>query len=154
MLFPVFLSISSLLQREDTCSQVLKSTICNGCGMPTGDAYSSGHLVPSLWDLHMFYLLRPILFPNLSLLFRTMLFEYPSVHSRFCFVAFWDHQNCPCLKLIEIVILWVYYTIPFGFSLIRHFLAISFNFLSFFRLTKDHWWRFGTRNAHMIHTFN
>ena len=24
--------------------------------------YSSGHLVPSLWDLHMFYLLRPILF--------------------------------------------------------------------------------------------
>ena len=30
--------------------------------MPTGDAYSSGHLVPSLWDLHMFYLLRPIFF--------------------------------------------------------------------------------------------
>ena len=30
--------------------------------MPTGDAYSSGHLVPPLWDLHMFYLLRPILF--------------------------------------------------------------------------------------------
>ena len=30
--------------------------------MPTGDAYSSGHLVPSLWDLHIFYLLRPILF--------------------------------------------------------------------------------------------
>ena len=30
--------------------------------MPTGDAYSSGHLVPSLWDLHEFYLLRPILF--------------------------------------------------------------------------------------------
>ena len=36
--------------------------ICDGCGMPTGDAYSSGHLVPSLWDLHMFYLLRPIFF--------------------------------------------------------------------------------------------
>ena len=30
--------------------------------MPTGDAYSSGHLVPSLWDLHMFFLLRPIFF--------------------------------------------------------------------------------------------
>ena len=30
--------------------------------MPTGDAYCSRHLVPSLWDLHMFYLLRPILF--------------------------------------------------------------------------------------------
>ena len=31
------------------------STFCRilrGCGMPTGDAYSSGHLVPSLWDLH------------------------------------------------------------------------------------------------------
>ena len=31
--------------------------------------YSSGHLVPSLWDLHMFYLMRPILFPNSSLIF-------------------------------------------------------------------------------------
>ena len=37
-------------------------SICNGCGMPARNAYSSGHLVPSLWDLHMFYLLRPILF--------------------------------------------------------------------------------------------
>ena len=27
---------------------------------------------------------------------------------------------------IEIVILWVYYTIPFGFSLFRHFLVINF----------------------------
>ena len=32
--------------------------------MPTGDAYSSVHLVPSLLDLHMLYLLRPILFQN------------------------------------------------------------------------------------------
>ena len=38
-----------------------QQNICNGCGMPSGDADSSGHLVPSLWDLHMFYLLRPIL---------------------------------------------------------------------------------------------
>ena len=36
--------------------------IYDGCGMPTGDAYSSGHLIPSHWDLHMFYLLRPIRF--------------------------------------------------------------------------------------------
>ena len=57
--------------------------------MPTGDAYSSGHLVTSLWDLHMFYLLRQILFPNLSLLFRTMLFEYPSVLSPFCLTLFY-----------------------------------------------------------------
>ena len=57
-------------QRESLCkpatttlsSVVVKSFLCNGCGMPTGDAYSFGHLVPSLWDLHMFYLLRPILF--------------------------------------------------------------------------------------------
>ena len=59
--------------------------------MPTGDAYSSGHLVlsesPSLWDLHMFYLLRPIPFPNFSLFSRTMLFGYPSVLSRFCFTS-------------------------------------------------------------------
>ena len=38
-----------------------------------------------IWDLHVFYLLRPILFPNWSLLFRTMHFEHPSVLSRFCF---------------------------------------------------------------------
>ena len=30
------------------------------------------------------------------------------------------------LKLIEIVILWVYYTIPFGFGLFRHFWGIIF----------------------------
>ena len=36
-----------------------------------------------IWDLHMFYLLRPIFSPNLSLFFRTMLFERPSVLSRF-----------------------------------------------------------------------
>ena len=33
---------------------------------------------------YVFYLLRTILFPNLSLFFRTMLFEYPSVLSQFC----------------------------------------------------------------------
>ena len=37
--------------------------------MPTGDTYSFGHL-------------------NLSLLFRTMLFEYPSLLSRFCIKRF------------------------------------------------------------------
>ena len=31
-------------------------------GMSTGDAYFSGHLVPSLWNLQMFFLMRPILF--------------------------------------------------------------------------------------------
>ena len=45
----------------------------------------------------------------------------PIIHTK-------QFSNCPCLKLIEIVILWVYYTIPFGFSLLRQFLVITFQF--------------------------
>ena len=41
----------------------------------------------SFFVQYMFYLLRPILLPNLSLFFRTMLFKYPSVLSRFCFIG-------------------------------------------------------------------
>ena len=44
----------------------------------------------------------------------------------------WEHQNYPCSKLIEIVILWVYYTIPFGFSLFRYFWDIVFPLLNYF----------------------
>ena len=57
----------------------------------TGVACRQGTLTPPdtwsrpFWDLHIFYLLRPLFLPNLSLVFRTMLFEYPSVLSRFCF---------------------------------------------------------------------
>ena len=36
------------------------------------------------------------------------------------------------LKLIEIVILWVYYNIPFDFTLFRHFLGITFQLLNYF----------------------
>ena len=36
------------------------------------------------------------------------------------------------LKLIEIIILWVYYTISFGFSLFRHFWASLFNLSNYF----------------------
>ena len=36
-------------------------------------------------------------FPNLSLFYRTMLFEYPSVLSRFCFVSI-DSQTLTALK--------------------------------------------------------
>ena len=56
----------------------------------TGVACWQGTLTPAdtwsrpIWDLHMFYLLRPVLFSNLSVFFRTMHFEYPSVLSRFC----------------------------------------------------------------------
>ena len=46
------------------------------------------------------------------------------------------------LKMIEIVILWVYFTIPFGSSLFRQFLGITF---------QNHWRRFSTRNAHKVH---
>ena len=40
----------------------------------------------------------------------------------------WGKENSKfsVLKLIEIVIMWVYYTIPFGFSLFWHFLVITF----------------------------
>ena len=48
------------------------------------------------------------------------------------FVAFWEHQNFPCKNSMEIVILWVYYTILFGFSLFRHFWVSHFNFLNYF----------------------
>ena len=42
-------------------------SICNGCGMPAGNAYHSGHLVPSpfLGGLHVLWLLRPV-FPTRS----------------------------------------------------------------------------------------
>ena len=56
------------------------------------------------------------------------------------FLTIWNcaHNAVPCLydwlifylhfSLTEIVILLVYYTIPFGFSMILHFLGITFNF--------------------------
>ena len=46
------------------------------------------------------------------------------------------------LKLIEIVILWVYYTIPFGLSVFRDFLALFCNFFNYFRwlrITDEGW---------------
>ena len=57
-------SLIWLLTEFDFTEYRLTWNICNGCGMLIGDAYSSGHLVPSLWDLHMYmyYLLRPILY--------------------------------------------------------------------------------------------
>ena len=41
-------------------------------------------------------------------------------------------SNFSVLKLIEIVIVWVYYTIPFGFSLFWHFRVNIFNFWNHF----------------------
>ena len=42
------------------------------------------------------------------------------------------------LKLIEIAILWVYYIIPFGFSLFRHFWGIAFQRFKLLCLVKGH----------------
>ena len=87
-----------LLNRSDfpsislLCYQALPSpnydwfpwSICNGCGMPAGNAYPSGHLVPSpFWYLLVLQLLRPDS-SNLSCLYATFHFEYPLVLSRFC----------------------------------------------------------------------
>ena len=58
------------------------------------------------------------------------------------------------LKLIEIVILWVYYTIPFGLSLIWPFWGITFQLFELLCVAKDHWRGFSTRNVHMIHIVN
>ena len=41
-------------------------------------------------------------------------------------------DNFAVLKLIEILILWVYYIIPFGFSLFRHIWDIIFQPFSYF----------------------
>ena len=60
----------------------------------------------------------------------------------------------PVLKLIEIVILWVYYTIPFDLSFFRHFWVIVFQLFHLLSLAKDHWRGFNTRNAHMVHIVN
>ena len=45
-----------------------------------------------------------------------------------------------CLKLIEIVILWVYYTIPFGWSLFLALFGITFQLFNYFvwlRITEE-----------------
>ena len=57
------------------------------------------------------------------------------------------------LKLIEIVILRVYYTIPFGSSFFRYF-GIIFQLFELLSLAKDHWRGFNARNAHMVHIGN
>ena len=41
-------------------------------------------------------------------------------------------SKCSVLKLFEILILWVHYDNPFGFSFFRHFWASLFNFLNYF----------------------
>ena len=47
-------------------------------------------------------------------------------------------QNFPCLKLIEIVILWVDYTIAFGINLFWHFFLSLLSTFYTTCLAKDH----------------
>ena len=89
-----------------------------------------------------------------------------TVHQFFCILhsvpfhnlsRFESHSNLQTLSynkyiLIEIVILWVYYTIPFGFNL-KLFLALFGHYFSTFYTTclaKDQWWGFSARNSHMV----
>ena len=70
------------------------------------------------------------------------------------FPVFWEYQNLSVLKLTEIVILLVYVTIPFAFSLFRHFWGINFKLLRLLCLAKDQWRWLSTRYAHMVHIVN
>ena len=66
----------------------------------------------------------------------------------------WRFQSIKifCVKIDINCIFWgVYYTIPFSFSLFRHFLDFTFQLLKLICLTKDHWRGSSTRNAHMVH---
>ena len=68
-------------------------SICNGCSMPAGNAYPSGHLVPSpFWDLLMLQLLRPNS-SNLPYLYSTFHLEYPLLLSRFCLQYIYNHNQ-------------------------------------------------------------
>ena len=85
---------NSYLWRLPNITILTKVTLPNWKGFnwiyATGLACQQGTLTPPdtwfrpIWDLHIFYLLRPILFPNLSLFVRTMHFKHPSVLSPLC----------------------------------------------------------------------
>ena len=72
--------------------QILEVSIehCNGCGRPTEDAYSSGHLILSHLGLAFVLMLRPF-FPELVMSTDLMSFEHPSVLI-FCFIYIDDND--------------------------------------------------------------
>ena len=63
-------------------------------------------------------------------------------------------SHFPCLRFIEIVILWVYYTIHFGSTLFCTFRLLGLSYFKLLCLAKDHFRGFSTQNAHMIHVVN
>ena len=88
--------------------------ICNGCGWPTEDAYSSGHLILSHLGLAFVLMLRPF-FSKLVMSTDLLGFEHPSV-LLFCFE--WLNQDpsiwsiCPREnKLISLTCWWWYHVL-------------------------------------------
>ena len=65
----------------------------------------------------------------------------------------WRASKFSFLKFIEIVILWVYYTIPFGFSLFWDFLVVTSQVFNLC-FAQDHWWVLSSRNAYMVNIVN
>ena len=49
------------------------------------------------------------------------------------------------------VIMWVYYTISFGFHLLWYYLDITYQPFTILYLAKDHGFGLSTGNAHMVH---
>ena len=63
-------------------------SICNGCGMPAGNAYPSGHLVPSpIVGLACAPIVEAKFLELAMSLHSTFHLEYPLVLSRFCLNA-------------------------------------------------------------------
>ena len=63
-------------------------SICNGCGLPVGNTYPPGHLVPSLFGNSLCS--NQTSFPNMPCLLTTFRLEYASVLSRIllCLILF------------------------------------------------------------------
>ena len=76
------------------------------------------------------------------------------LRSTLVLVALWKHRHFSRLKVIEIVILLVYYTISSGFKIFRYFWGTIYQICTILYLPKDNRWRFNTRNAHMVHIVN
>ena len=62
-------------------------------------------------------------------------------------------SRCPCLTLIQIVIMLVYDSIPFIFRLVWHYFGTTFHYVrTIFCLAKDHKGGLNTLNIRMVLT--
>ena len=69
--------------------------ICNGCGMPAGNAYPSGHLVPSpFWGLAYAPMVETSFSRTCSVFFSIFYLEYLSVLSLGCLLAWSFNSFC------------------------------------------------------------